>query len=94
VIRVSVMAFSIAMTLRGPVGETSFPDFQYFFQTGVNGPRSQISEVGPRLKGTVLASKDGTPRTSMVEVAGHLSPSSAVAPASARSYRLIILLIL
>jgi hypothetical protein len=26
VIRVSVMAFSIAMTLHGPVGETSFPD--------------------------------------------------------------------
>jgi hypothetical protein len=27
-------AFSIAMTLRGPVAEPPFPEFQYFFRGG------------------------------------------------------------
>jgi hypothetical protein len=57
----SVTAFSIAMTLRGPVAETPFSDFQNFFwDGGVKGSRSQILEVGLRLKGMVLAGEDGT----------------------------------
>jgi hypothetical protein len=56
------------------VGETSLPDSQNFLGTGGNGPRFQISAVGPRLKETVLDGLDGTRCIEVVGVARRSSP--------------------